>query len=58
MDWLSKHWAIIECDKKTVVFKCSDQLEVTVHGIQSGPFSNVIYAIQTRRFLRKGSETF
>ena len=24
-DWLSKHWAIIECDKKTMVLKCSDQ---------------------------------
>ena len=23
MDWLSKHWAVIECDKKTVVLKCS-----------------------------------
>ena len=22
MDWLSKHRAIIECDKKTVVLKC------------------------------------
>ena len=33
MDWLSKHRAIIECDKKTVVLKCSNQSEVTVHGI-------------------------
>ena len=33
MDWLSKHQAIIECDKKTVVLKCSDQSKVTVHGI-------------------------
>ena len=24
MDWLSKHQAIVECDKKTVVLKCSD----------------------------------
>ena len=24
MDWLSKHRAIIDCDKKTVVLKCSD----------------------------------
>ena len=31
MDWLSKHRAIIECDKKTVVLKCSDQSKVTVH---------------------------
>ena len=30
-DWLSKHRAIIESDKKTVVLKCSDQTEVIVH---------------------------
>ena len=31
MDWLSKHRAIIECDKKMVVLKCSNQWEVIVH---------------------------
>ena len=34
MDWLSKHWAIIDCDKKTVVLRCSDQSEVIVHDVQ------------------------
>ena len=24
MTWLSKHWAIIYCDKKTIVLRCSD----------------------------------
>ena len=33
MDWLSKHWALVDCDKKTVRLKCSDLSEVTVHGI-------------------------
>ena len=33
MDWLSKHQAIVDCDKKTVRLKCSDLLEVTIHGI-------------------------
>ena len=33
MDWLSKHRAIVDCDKETVVLKCSDLLEVTVQGI-------------------------
>ena len=42
MDWLSKHQAIIDCDKKTVVLRCSDQSEVIVHGVRSGPMSNVI----------------
>ena len=30
MDWLSKHWAIIDCDKKTVVLRCSDKFEVNM----------------------------
>ena len=46
MDRLSKHRAIIDCDKKIVVLKCSDLSEVTVHGIRSGPVSNVISAMQ------------
>ena len=33
MDWLCKHLAIVDCDKKTVRLKCSDLSEVTVHGI-------------------------
>ena len=58
MDWLSKHQAIVDCDKKTVRLKCSDLSEVIVHGIQSGAVSNVILAMQARRLLRKGCEAF
>ena len=58
MDWLSKHRAIIECDKKTVVLKSFDQSEVTIHGIRFGPLSNVISAMQARQFLKRGYEAF
>ena len=58
MDWLSKHRAIVDCDKKTVRLKCSDLSEVTVHGIQSRAVSNVISTMQARRWLRKGCEAF
>ena len=58
MDWLSKHRAIIKCDKKIVVLKCSDQSEVTIHGIRSGPLSNVISNMQARQFLKKGCKAF
>ena len=40
------------------MLKCSDLSKVTVHGIQSGPVSNVISAMQARRFLKKGCEAF
>ena len=46
MNWLSKHQAIVDCDKKTVLLKCSDLLEVTVHGIRSYSVLIVISAIQ------------
>ena len=58
MDWLSKHRAIVDCDKKTVLLKCSDLSEVTVQGIRSEIMSNGISSMQARRFLRKGCEAF
>ena len=33
MDWLSKHQAIADCDKKIDLLKCSNLSEVTVQGI-------------------------
>ena len=44
--------------KKIVVLKCSDQTGVIVQGILSGAMSNVISAMQARRLMRKGCETF
>ena len=58
MDWLSKHRAIIDCGQKTVVLRCYDQSKVIVQGIRSNPMSNVISAMQTKRLIRKGCETF
>ena len=58
MDWLSKHRAIVNCDKKIVLLKCSNLSEVTVQGIRSNSRSNVISAMQAQRFLRKGCEAF
>ena len=58
MDWLSKHRAIIDCGKKIVVLRCAYQTDVIVQGIGSSALSNVISAMQVRRFIRKGYETF
>ena len=55
---LSKHLAIVDCDKKIVLLKCSDLLEVTVQGIRSESIAKVISAIEAQRFLRKGCEAF
>ena len=58
MDWLSKHRAIVDCDKKIVLLKCSDLSEVTVQGIRFESIQKVISAMEARRFLRKGCEAF
>ena len=58
MDWLSKHRAIVDYGQKTVVLRCFDQTEVIVQGIGSSVMSNVISTMQSRRFMRKGCETF
>ena len=58
MDWLSKHRAIIDCGKNTVVLRCFNQSEVIVQGIRSSVMSNVISAMQARRLMKKGCETF
>ena len=58
MDWLIKHRAIVDCGQKTVVLRCFDQSEVIIQGIRSSVMSNVILAMQARKFIRKGYEAF
>ena len=35
MDWLSKQWVTVDCDKRSVMLKCPDQTEVTVYDIRA-----------------------
>ena len=45
MDSLSKHRAIVDCDKETVLLKFSDMSKVTVHGILAKVMSKVILVV-------------
>ena len=58
MDWLSKHRAVVDCDKKIVLLKCPDLSEVIIQGIRSESASKILSAMKARRFLRKGCEAF
>ena len=40
------------------MLRCRDQSEVIIQGIRSNVMSNVISAMQARRFIRKGYEAF
>ncbi len=55
MDWLHKYQAMVDCGSKTVVLKSVVGIETVVHGIRSSTLTNVISAMQARRFMRKGS---
>ena len=55
---LSKHRAIVDCDKKIILLKCPNLSEVTIQGIRSEPIPKVTSAMEARCFLRKGCETF
>ena len=46
MDWLSKHLVKVDCDKKTIVHKCSNLSEEIAHGIPPGLVSKIISAMQ------------
>ena len=56
MDWLSKHRAIVDCDKKIEFLKFFDLSKVIIHGILVEAVSKVISSMKARRFLRKFSE--
>ena len=58
MNFLSKHRAIVDCDKKIVLLKCSDLSEVIVQGFRSESIPKVILDMEARCFLRKGCEAF
>ena len=58
MDLLSKHRAIVDCNKKIVLLKCPDLLDVILQGIRSESAPKVMSIIKARRFLRKGCEAF
>ena len=58
IDWLSKHRAIVDCDKKIVLLKCLDRSEVTILGIRSESVLKIMSAMKARRFLRKDCEAF
>ena len=55
---LTKHRDIVDCGQNTVVLRCSNQSEVIIQGIRSSVMSNVISAMQARKFIRKGYEAF
>ena len=58
MDWLPRHRATLDCYKKEVKFHRQGKLEVKFRGIRRELYSNIIFAMEAQRMLRKGCQGY
>ena len=58
MDWLSQHYATIDCRRKYVIFKISNDEEFKFVGDKSFAPQNLISAITARKMLTKGCQGY
>ncbi|XP_043805308.1 uncharacterized protein LOC110608243 [Manihot esculenta] len=58
MDWLSRHYATIDCFEKSVVFNSPEGSKFTFFGERRLLPSYVISAMTTRKMLRKGCQAY
>ena len=58
MDWLTKHKAMVDCEKKRVTLQTADGEEVTLVGKRADYLHNVISAMEARRLVQKGCEAY
>ena len=54
IDWLSQHYAVVDCQSKEVIFRIPDEEEFKFMGDKSSVPQNLISAITARKMLRKG----
>ena len=53
MDWLSQHFATVDCRRKEVIFRIPNEEEFKFVGDKSSAPQNLISAITARKMLRK-----
>ena len=58
MDWLSQHFATVDCRRKEVIFRILNEEEFKFVGDKSSLPRNLISAITTRKMLRKGCQGY
>ena len=51
MDWLAIHYAIVDCYRKTVIFKLPGQDEVVLQGEKGYNSCNLISAAKAERYM-------
>ena len=58
MDWLSQHYATVDCRRKEMIFKILNVEEFKFVGDKSTAPQNLISAITARKMLRKGCQGY
>ena len=58
MDWLSKHYATVDCRRKEVIFKIPNVEEFKFVGDKSSAPQNLISAITAKKMLSKGCQGY
>ena len=58
MDWLSQHYATVDCQRKEVIFRIPKVEEFKFVGGKSSTPQNLISAITARKMLRKGCQGY
>ena len=58
MDWLSQHFATVDCRRKEVIFRIPNEEEFKFVGDKSSTPQNLISAITARKMLRKGYQGY
>ena len=58
MNFLSNHYASLNCHQKEIVFKRSGKNEIIFHGDRKILFTCVISALKVSKLLRKGCTTY
>ena len=58
MDWLSQHYATLDCHSRVVIFKIHGKEEFKFLGDRSIAPQNLISAITARKVLRKGCQGY
>ncbi|XP_052177586.1 uncharacterized protein LOC127791649 [Diospyros lotus] len=58
MDWLSRHYAKVDCQHKLITFELPDQLEIMYRGVKPVVATPMISVMQAEKLIRQGCEPY
>ena len=58
MDWFSEHWAMVDCELKSVTLRLLENFDVVVVGENGACLSSMVSALEAHRLLSDGGEAY